>query len=107
MTMKHIDKVDSWCGEIQHLPGRRDSPILTQIPPAYYPSPEPACATCPAKDWYLTRNGLRCRCAEKRVISWVSNEDPVLACDTRERLLEEEEAANSGLSAESSGMSER
>ncbi len=81
------EEVQLWFGTVTRLVGRRDSPVLAQLPVNVYPDPEPACASCPAKDWYLTRKGLRCFCGEKNVVAWVSNGDPVLVCDARERLI--------------------
>lgn len=83
------EEVQLWFGTVTRLVGRRDSRVLAQLPVNVYPVPEPGCASCPAKDWYLTRKGLRCFCGEKNVVAWVSNEDPVLVCDARERLIKE------------------
>lgn len=76
-----------WFGSVNRLMGEDDSGVLAQLSKKEYPDPEPACATCPAKEWYLTRKELRCYCTEHRVISWVSNENSVMACDARERLI--------------------
>jgi hypothetical protein len=84
------EEVETWFGKVRRLIGKGDSSVLARLPAGIYPDPEPGCATCPAKDWYLTRNGLRCYCSEKNVVAWVSNDDPVMACDARERLIEEE-----------------
>lgn len=82
-------------GIVHRLVGRHDSPVLAQLSLTVYPDPVPACASCPAKDWYLTAKGLRCFCTEKNVVAWVSNADPVLACDARERLIAEDAAERS------------
>jgi hypothetical protein len=84
------EEVQLWFGPVTRLVGRGDSAVLAQLPVGVYPDPEPGCASCPAKDWYLTRKGLRCFCTSKNVIAWVSNDDPVLVCDARERLIVEE-----------------
>ena len=86
------EEVQLWFGAASRLVGRHDSPVLAQLPLSVYPDPVPACASCPAKDWYLTAKGLRCFCTEKNVVAWVSNADPVLACDARERLIAEDVA---------------
>lgn len=78
-----------WFGSVTQLIGAGDSAVLAQLPVGVYPDPEPACATCPAKDWYLTFKELRCYCTARGFISWVSNEAPVMACDTRERMIED------------------
>jgi hypothetical protein len=87
--MESKEKVELWFGEVEVSVGAEDSAILAQLPAGAYPNPKPSCATCPAKDWYLTRKGLRCYCHERHYVSWVSNEDPVLGCDARERLIQE------------------
>jgi len=81
-------------GTLTRLVGRHDSAVLGQLPATVYPDPVPACASCPAKDWYLTTKGLRCFCGEKNVVAWVSNADPVLVCDARERLIVEDAAGD-------------
>lgn len=81
-----------WFGEIRQLIGKDDSVVLAQLPLEHRPDPRPACATCPARDWYLTAKGVRCYCKEHRFVSWVSNENPVLICEARERLIEEDDA---------------
>ena len=91
--MKDNESVTAWFGSIERRIGEADSIILARLPRSEYPDPKPACATCPAKDWYLTKKALRCFCREHRFVSWVSNEDPVLVCDARERLIEESDAA--------------
>lgn len=78
-----------WFGSVTRLMGEDNSKVLAQLPIGVYPNPEPACATCPAKDWYLTLKDLRCYCMARGVISWVSNEAPIMACDARERLIED------------------
>ncbi|KQN01204.1 hypothetical protein [Sphingomonas sp. Leaf25] len=88
--MSSTEQVKTWFGSVERCMGKDDSSVLAQLPVGIYPNPEPACATCPAKDWYLTRKGLRCYCSEKNVVAWVSNDDPVIACDARERLIKEE-----------------
>jgi hypothetical protein len=92
--MKLTEKVTVPFGIVERLAGDDHSAVLAQLPTSVYPDPEPACATCPAADWYLTAKHLRCFCKEHRVIAWVSDDDPVLACDARERLIEEAEANN-------------
>ena len=67
--------------------------VLLQLPGASYPNPEPCCAVCPAASWYVTLRDLRCWCAERSYVSWVSDHDPVLVCDDCERLLMEEAQA--------------
>lgn len=91
--MNFKESVEAWFGPIERRMGEDDSAVLARLPKSEYPDPEPACATCPAKDWYLTKKALRCYCNEHRYISWVSNDDPVLVCDARERLIEEADAA--------------
>jgi hypothetical protein len=83
-------------GEIQQLIGKDDSVVLAQLSDEHRPDPWPACATCPARDWYLTVKGLRCYCNEHRYVSWVSNDNPVLMCEARERLIEEDAVAARG-----------
>ncbi|PCG13081.1 hypothetical protein [Sphingomonas adhaesiva] len=92
-----IEDVELWFGPANRLVGRKDSAALAQVPHDVYPNPVPACAACPAMDWYLTRKSLRCFCTAKNVIAWVSDEDPVLVCDTRERLIEEETEDGAGV----------
>lgn len=87
--MSSTEEAPVWFGKVERLMGEDDSAVLAQLPVGVYPDPEPACATCPAKDWYLTRKALRCFCTEHRFVSWVSNEDPVMACDARDRLIAE------------------
>ena len=87
------ETVEAWFGPIDRRMGKDDSVVLAGLPKDQYPNPEPACATCPAKDWYVTRKALRCFCKEHQYTSWVSNEDPVLVCDARERMIEEDDAA--------------
>jgi len=82
-----------WFGSVKRLMGEDDSNVLAQLPKDIYPDAEPACATCPAKDWYLTAKELRCYCKERGVISWVSNDAPVMACDARERLIADAQAS--------------
>ena len=102
--MKLTEKVAAPFGTASRLAGRDDSPVLAQLSSPHYPDPEPACATCPGADWFLTAKHLRCFCKEHRVISWVSNDDPVLVCDARERLIEEADAeARDGDDAKGSG----
>ena len=72
--------------------GTSSSFVLSSLSVPDYPAPEPACATCPAAVWYLTTKGPQCRCEAHGFVSWVSNVNPVLACDTRERLLNEAES---------------
>lgn len=91
--MNSNEFVEVWFGAIERRMGEDDSVVLARLPKTVYPDPEPACASCSAKDWYLTKKGLRCFCNEHRFISWVSNDDPVLICDARERLIEEADAA--------------
>lgn len=81
-----------WFGPVQRSVGKRDSAVLAQLPESQYPKPDPACATCPAKSWYLSAKRLHCWCKEHRFISWTSNEDPVIACDEREKLIEDDNA---------------
>lgn len=90
--MASTENISVWFGAVDRLMGEDDSRVLAQLPVDVYPNPEPACATCPAKDWYLTAKELRCYCKERGVISWVSNDAPVMACDTRERLVEDAQA---------------
>ncbi|MDH7972991.1 hypothetical protein QH494_12460 [Sphingomonas sp. AR_OL41] len=85
--MESKEMVEGWFGAVEQLAGADDSVVLAQLPKGAYPDPKPSCATCPAKDWYLTKKGLRCYCQEHRYVSWVSNDDPVLVCDARERLI--------------------
>ena len=87
------EKTTVWFGEVARTMGEDASAVLAQLPDGIYPEPEPACATCPVADWYLTKKALRCFCAEHRFIAWVSNEDPVIVCDARERRLRDGEAA--------------
>jgi hypothetical protein len=87
--MASIEQAPVWFGSVKRLMGDDDSSVLAQLPESIYPNPEPACATCPAKDWYLTARELRCYCKEHGVISWVSNDAPIMACDARERLIGE------------------
>lgn len=87
--MNFNESVEAWFGPIERRMGEDDSVVLSRLPKNEYPDPDPACATCPAKDWYLTKKALRCFCKEHQFISWVSNEDPVLVCDARERLIKE------------------
>jgi len=91
--MESMEKVGVWFGEVEVSAGADDSAILAQLPEGAYPDPKPACATCPAKDWYVTKKGLRCYCHELHYVSWVSNDDPVLACEARERLIHEAQPA--------------
>ncbi|WP_375392887.1 hypothetical protein [uncultured Sphingomonas sp.] len=86
--MASTEQVPVWFGSVKRLLGEDDSKLLAQLPKGIYPDPEPACATCPGKDWYLTAKELRCYCTPRAIVSWVSNEAPVMACDTRERLIE-------------------
>lgn len=90
--MAPTEQAPVWFGAVARQMGDDDSAVLKQLPDGIYPDPEPACATCPAKDWYLTAKALRCYCTVHGIISWVSNDDPVMACDARERLIEEAEA---------------
>lgn len=87
--MASTEQVPVWFGSVTRLIGADDSAVLAQLPTGVYPNPEPACATCPAKDSYLTSKELRCYCSARSVISWVSNEAPVMACDVRERLIKD------------------
>ncbi|BCA59479.1 hypothetical protein [Sphingomonas sp. HMP6] len=89
--MASTEQVPMWFGSISRIMGADDSTLLAQLPMGIYPDPEPACATCPAKDWYLTAKELRCYCTARGVISWVSNDAPVMACDAREQLIEDAE----------------
>lgn len=90
--MASTEQAPVWFGSIARLMGEDDSSVLAQLPESVYPNPEPACATCPAKDWYLTARELRCYCKEHGVICWVSNDAPIMACDARERLIREADA---------------
>ncbi len=81
------ETVDMWFGSVTRLAGEYDSEVLTQLPYGVYPDPPPACASCPGKDWYLTAKELRCYCSARGIISWVSNDAPVMICDARERLI--------------------
>lgn len=85
--MASTEQVSVWFGSVNRLMGEDDSKLLAQLPVGVYPDPESACATCPGKDWYLTTKELRCYCTARGVISWVSNDAPVMACETRERLI--------------------
>lgn len=85
--MEVTEQIPVWFGAVERLMGDNDSVVLAQLPNGVYPDPEPACATCPGKDWYVTAKELRCYCNPRGVVSWVSNEGPVMACDTRERLI--------------------
>lgn len=87
--MNDKESIKLWFGPIERSMGENDSVILAGLPQSEYPNPEPACATCPAKDWYLTAKSLRCFCNQHRFVCWVSNVDPVMVCDARERLIEE------------------
>lgn len=103
--MKLTEQVTVSFGTVSRLTGEDDSPVLSQLPNDIYPNPEPGCATCPGADWYLTAKHLRCFCKEHRVISWVSNDDPVMVCDARERLIEEAESdRRAGASATGDGQ---
>lgn len=81
------ETIDMWFGPVTRLAGEYNSKVLAQLPSGAYPDPAPACASCPGKDWYLTAKELRCYCTPRGVISWVSNDAPVMACDIRERLI--------------------
>lgn len=93
--MTPVEHVPTWFGSVKRRTGDNDSHVLTQLPVGVYPDPKPACASCPGKDWYLTAKELRCYCTPRGIISWVSNDAPVMACDTRERLI-----ADAGLRAD-------
>lgn len=90
--MALTEQAPVWFGSVKRLMGEDDSNVLAQLPKEIYPDPEPACATCPAKDWYLTVKKLLCYCQERGIISWVSNEDPIMVCETRERLIADVQA---------------
>ncbi|WP_174291071.1 hypothetical protein [Sphingomonas bacterium] len=90
--MASTEQAPVWFGPVSRLMGEDDSRVLAQLPKGIYPDPEPACATCPGKDWYVTAKEVRCYCTPRGVVSWVSNEAPVMACDTRERLIDDAEA---------------
>lgn len=92
MNTDMTETVDTRFGAVTRRMGKDDSAVLASLPPSEYPNPEPACATCPAKDWYVTMKTLRCYCKEYRFISWLSNDDPIMMCDPRERLIEEDDA---------------
>ncbi|MGY2735040.1 hypothetical protein [Sphingomonas sp. UYP23] len=87
--MTPSEQVPMWFGPVTRLVGEDESKVLAQLPVGIYPDPEPACATCPASDWYLTMKELRCYCTARGNISWVSNDAPVMACDTREQLIQD------------------
>jgi hypothetical protein len=89
--MTSSEQVPMWFGSVTRLVGDDDSRVLGEMPTGIYPDPEPACATCPAKDWYVTAKELRCYCSARGVISWVSNDAPVMLCDTRDKLIEDAE----------------
>lgn len=89
--MKSSETATVWFGTVKRTIGKSDSSILKQLPKSMFPNPEPACATCPAKDWYLTLKQLRCYCTHHRFVSWVSNTDPVMVCDAREQMINEGE----------------
>jgi hypothetical protein len=83
-------------GAMSRSVGTGGSGTLMQLPGEHYPNPEPACALCPAASWYVTRKSLRCWCAERSYVSWLSDDDPVLVCDDCERLVMEEDASTHG-----------
>lgn len=65
-------------------PSPHVSPTLSRLAPSLRPDPYPACADCPASDWYATLSALRCFCSAYRKISWQKDDAPVMACDARE-----------------------
>ncbi len=91
--MADKEPVETPFGVMARSVGKSESKVLQQVPGEHYPNPEPACALCPAASWYLTRRSLRCWCAERSYVSWLSDDDPVLVCDDCERLVMEEEAS--------------
>lgn len=91
--MSSKEKINTPFGSMNRSIGKSRNSVLLQLPAESYPNPEPCCALCPAASWYVTRRDLRCWCAERSYVSWVSDHDPVLACDDCERLLKEEEDA--------------
>lgn len=60
------------------------SHVLEATAPKDYPTPVPACATCPASYWLHTTTTLKCFCQALRVVTWGGREQPVMACDARE-----------------------
>lgn len=91
--MSSEEKINTPFGSITRSIGKSRISVLLQLPAESYPDPEPCCALCPAASWYLTLRGLHCWCAERSYVSWVSDHDPVLACDDCERLIMEEAQA--------------
>lgn len=88
--MSSEEEINTPFGRMTRSIGKSRISLLLQLPAASYPNPEPCCALCPAASWYVTLTGLRCWCSERSYISWVSDHDPVLACDDCERFILEE-----------------
>ena len=61
------------------------SPVLQGMEPGLRPQPSPACETCPASQWFMTQQELKCFCTRMHLIVWdTSTPHPILACDGRE-----------------------
>ena len=63
------------------------SPTLARLPETSRPLPLPACASCPASDWYTTTKGLACFCMRFGRTVWSKTTPPLTACDGREKAL--------------------
>jgi len=104
--MSSKETIDTPFGPMTRSVGRSVHTVLVQLPAERYPYPEPSCAICPAASWYVTLRDLRCWCAERSYVSWVSDHDPVLVCSDCERLVMEEEQADTLMSGSPSTKNE-
>ncbi len=74
-------------GEVKRRHAPITSPTLLALPEAERPDTIVACTTCPAGRWYHYEDHLACHCRERRYVSWLPKQSPMVLCDDREQIL--------------------
>lgn len=74
-------------GEVRRRHAPITSPTLLTLPESKRPDPIAACPSCPAGKWSHDEERLACHCRERRYVSWMPTQSPLVLCDDREQVL--------------------